>query len=578
MKKKLATVLIFLILIATPILSVSGNSNIEKNDLKKNDLIDVQEITRTMDEYDDYRAGFWKLDEDSGSTAFDSSGHNFDGAIYGASWTSGYYNSALDFDGVNDYVALDDYAANQLGFNKTDDLIFSLYFKTTQTKRGVLYSVSAPEYNPGSHIAMNPNGTLEFKMWRLACGLLLTSEGVYNDGDWHYVEVWYNGMPANPIVEMYVDNELDNSKVYYVCMFDADMFTKAKIGTRSNDSEHFFDGIIDEVKIIKFPGGNEQNPPSISGPTEGQPEQEYDFSFITNDPEEDDIWLYIDWDDGTFEEWIGPYKSGEEVVLSHEWDVDDKYDITAECKDIWHDSISTHYVVKIGNQPPEPPTIGGPKYGDTHQQLTYTFVTSDEEDEDVKYSIDWGDGKTDETNYVESNTPVQFTHNWGTEDDYYITAQAFDIHGKPGDESVYHIRIGDQPPNMPKIYGEVQGNTDIFYEYGFVSIDPENDNLTYDIDWGDGYIETDLGPYPSGEIFPRSHKWNETGNYFVKARAKDEFDNPSDWSEYKINVPKNKVFNFNLLELLFERFPLAYLIFKNLIGLLKYNIILLENL
>ena len=520
-------------------------------------------------DYDDYVNGYWKFNENSGSIAHDSSERNFDGPIYGATWTSGYSSYALDFDGVNDYVSLDDYAKDNLGFNKTDDIILSLYFITTQTTKGVMYSVSAPDYNPGHHIAINADGTIEFKAFRLSCGITLTSEGIYNDGEWHYIELWYNGMPANPIVEMYVDDELDNSIEYYVCQFDANLFTKAKIGTRSNDSENFFDGKIDELKVIKFPGGNEQNPPSISGPTEGLPGEEYDYTFITEDPEGDDIWLNIDWDDGTFDKWIGPYESGKEVVVSHKWNSDDRYDIKAECKDIWHDSIYTHYVVKIGNQPPETPTINGPKYGDKQQQLTYTFVASDEENENIQYVIDWDDGNIDESNWVQSNTPVQLSHSWATKDDYYITAKAKDIHGKPSDLSVYHIRIGDEPPNMPKIYGEVQVYPDIFYEFGVISIDPENDNLSYDINWGDGYIETDIGPFPSGEIFPRSHKWNETGTFLVKARAKDEFGCYGVWSEYKISVPKNKVFNFNLLELLFERFPLAFLIFKYLTRIIE---------
>ena len=525
----------------------------------------------------DYINGYWKFNEGNGNTAYDSSDHSYDGTVYGASWTTGHSSYALDFDGLNDYVNLDDYAKDFLGFNKTDDLIFSFYFKTTQTTKGIIYSVSAPDYNPGSHIAINANGTIEFRMWRLSCGITLTSEDSYNDGEWHYVEVWYNGMPANPIVLMYVDDELDNSIQHYVCGFDANSFTKAKIGTRSNDTKNYFDGIIDEVKLIKYPGGNEQKPPSTSGPNIGIPGVEYEFSFITNDPEGDNIWIYIDWDDGQIENWIGPYESGEEVVLSHKWDLDDRYEIKAESKDVWHHSAPSKYVVKIGNQPPEPPTIGGQRYGDTQQQLTYTFVSNDEENEDVKYFIDWGDGDSDETNYVQSNTSVQLSHSWHTEDDYNISAEAYDIHGKPSDLSIYHIRIGDQPPDVPNIYGAVRGIPDIFYEYGIISIDPENDNLSYDIDWGDGNIETDIGPYRSGEIFPRSHKWDKTGTYLIKARAKDEFDFYGDWSEYRVNVPQNKAFNFNLLELLFERSPLSFLIFKCLLMLLKYDTILLDN-
>ncbi|MHC4499936.1 MAG: LamG-like jellyroll fold domain-containing protein, partial [Planctomycetota bacterium] len=47
---------------------------------------------------------WWQFEEGGGTTAYDSFGGN-DGTIYGANWTSGMIRgSALDFDGVSDYV------------------------------------------------------------------------------------------------------------------------------------------------------------------------------------------------------------------------------------------------------------------------------------------------------------------------------------------------------------------------------------------------------------------------------------------------------------------------------------------
>jgi hypothetical protein len=48
--------------------------------------------------------GYWNFDQGSGTSAFDSSGNNNHGTIYGAVWTSGKVNGALFFDGSNDYV------------------------------------------------------------------------------------------------------------------------------------------------------------------------------------------------------------------------------------------------------------------------------------------------------------------------------------------------------------------------------------------------------------------------------------------------------------------------------------------
>jgi hypothetical protein len=48
--------------------------------------------------------GYWNFDEGSGSIAHDSSGNGNDGNIYSASWTTGVSGSALNYDGLDDYV------------------------------------------------------------------------------------------------------------------------------------------------------------------------------------------------------------------------------------------------------------------------------------------------------------------------------------------------------------------------------------------------------------------------------------------------------------------------------------------
>jgi len=51
--------------------------------------------------------GYWKFDEGSGITAYDSSGNNNDGTLVnGPSWVNGRVGEALSFDGVNDYIVV----------------------------------------------------------------------------------------------------------------------------------------------------------------------------------------------------------------------------------------------------------------------------------------------------------------------------------------------------------------------------------------------------------------------------------------------------------------------------------------
>jgi len=74
--------------------------------------------------------------------------------------------------------------------------------------------------------------------------------------------------------------------------------------------------------------------PNIDGPTSGTSGEEYEYTFTATDPDDDDICLWIEWGDDTTEEWIGPYGSGEEVTISHTWDEEDDYTISAKAKDI----------------------------------------------------------------------------------------------------------------------------------------------------------------------------------------------------------------------------------------------------
>jgi len=62
---------------------------------------------------------------------------------------------------------------------------------------------------------------------------------------------------------------------------------------------------------------------------------EYKFSFTAEDPEGHDLFYKIDWDDGEIIDWIGPYSSGETILLDHTWNKRGEYFIKAWAKDIF---------------------------------------------------------------------------------------------------------------------------------------------------------------------------------------------------------------------------------------------------
>ncbi len=87
------------------------------------------------------------------------------------------------------------------------------------------------------------------------------------------------------------------------------------------------------------------------------------------------------------------------------------------------------------------------------------------------------------------------------------------------------------PPTPPIIIGEKDPTPEIKYEYSFTSIDPNGDNISYLIDWGDGTVEGWYGPYKSGDSIYAAHTYHDKSAQYIRAKAKDHpYEAESDWS------------------------------------------------
>ena len=81
----------------------------------------------------------------------------------------------------------------------------------------------------------------------------------------------------------------------------------------------------------------ENNPPitpNINGPPNGKVGVEYEYCidpFV--DPDGDSVYVYWEWGDGEYNDWDGPYNSGEEICASHTWDEEGTYVIRAKLRD-----------------------------------------------------------------------------------------------------------------------------------------------------------------------------------------------------------------------------------------------------
>ncbi|UCF11823.1 MAG: DNRLRE domain-containing protein, partial [Thermoplasmatales archaeon] len=91
------------------------------------------------------------------------------------------------------------------------------------------------------------------------------------------------------------------------------------------------------IPRLEIHGNNIPNmPPSnpiIGGPVSGQAGIAYVYSVVSNDPEDSELFYYVEWDDGNSSGWIGPYDSGLQATLEYTWSERGYYTIRAKAKD-----------------------------------------------------------------------------------------------------------------------------------------------------------------------------------------------------------------------------------------------------
>jgi len=131
--------------------------------------------------------------------------------------------------------------------------------------------------------------------------------------DWS--QDWYNSG-----TELEISHTWEEERTYFI-----------RVKTKDSLAESGWSDVL----LVNVRDNTCPDAPTIDGPTTGGAGEKMDYNFVTNDPEDDDVYYYIDWDDGLIEDWIGPYESGEEIIVSHTWGGKGTYLIKAKAKDIF---------------------------------------------------------------------------------------------------------------------------------------------------------------------------------------------------------------------------------------------------
>jgi len=92
-----------------------------------------------------------------------------------------------------------------------------------------------------------------------------------------------------------------------------------------------------DIWLVKVAGENHApEAPIIDGPPRGKVGVEYEYNFSLSDPENDSMYLRVDWGSGTPGPWHGPFTSGTTVKLNHTWNKKGNYTIRAQATDVYN--------------------------------------------------------------------------------------------------------------------------------------------------------------------------------------------------------------------------------------------------
>jgi len=207
------------------------------------------------------------------------------------------------------------------------------------------------------------------------------------------------------------------------------------------------------------------------------------------------------------------------------------YECTGQIIDEYYDEVC---LTTRENLSPCPPAITGDTYGIVDQKLTFQALVSDPNGDDIYYMFDWGDETYSEwLGPYGSGEEVETNNSWSTIGEYEVKAKAKDTFGEESDWSPYPliVEIVNNPPTASVINGPTNGDVGTSYSYTFTSTDPDGDQVSYYVDWGDGTTPVWSSFQASGATYSASHTWTSTGTYIIQAKAKDTFGEESDWSD-----------------------------------------------
>lgn len=181
-------------------------------------------------------------------------------------------------------------------------------------------------------------------------------------------------------------------------------------------------------------------PSTPTGPSSGRPGQSCQFAASATDPDGDDIQLAFDWGDGS-QATSEFFSTGTVISASHAWSKAGTYPVRARAIDIYagKSGWSATRKVKISgsmNHPPNGPSSPtGVSRGQVGKSYPFIGYTADIDQDQMRYTFDWGDGSSTDTAMIASGKSAKAAHSWCEAGTYEVRIMATDSNGGKSDWS-----------------------------------------------------------------------------------------------------------------------------------------------
>jgi hypothetical protein len=186
-------------------------------------------------------AALWKMNETSGTTMMDSSGHGNNGTLHNvALGATGRYGKAYAFNGTSSYVSVPSSASLNPG---SANITISFWLKTTHLPASGDYDLVRKGAYPSQNykVELLPTGQIDCTFTGSSSARDVTGGSGVNNGAWHHIQCAKTSSQINLVVDGKV-------KIASATIGSIANGTEADIGVHP-DGGDWYNGALDVVRI-----------------------------------------------------------------------------------------------------------------------------------------------------------------------------------------------------------------------------------------------------------------------------------------------------------------------------------------